>query len=388
MPYAIQTQGLTKRYKIFASPRERVKELLGLPARHREFTALEAIDLDVARGSTVGIVGDNGAGKSTLLQIVSGAVQPTAGRVSTEGVVLALLELGLGFHPDFTGRDNIFFYSDILGLARPFVQARLERIIAFSELGEFIDQPLKTYSTGMRARLAFSLVSNLDPDILIVDEALSVGDLHFQQKCIQRMTALKKQGATILFCSHSTYQISMFCTRVVWLKQGRIAMDGPPEEVLPAYEAYQLRKRIDPGPDVTAVIKETPVRITRFEMLSPAPVTFGDDLTFVADFECRTASRFHVGFTLKMEDGRGIYTSATHLQNRPPLDRSTRSLRITLPKAPLLGGFFQAHLRTLDEQGLLIFDDAVIDNIEVRKTRSDFGLVHLENEWSFFGPPS
>ncbi|PIE82808.1 MAG: hypothetical protein CSA09_05195 [Candidatus Contendobacter odensis] len=191
--YALQVSKLSKVYRLYDRPVDRLKELLFRRRYHSDFTALQDVSFELKRGRTLGIVGDNGAGKSTLLQLIAGTLTPTSGRVEHNGSVLGLLELGVGFHVEFSGRQNILLYGDVLGLPRQTVQARIDEIIAFSELAAFIDRPLKTYSTGMRMRLAFSLIASLDPDILIVDEALAVGDIYFQKKCIDRMTDIKKR---------------------------------------------------------------------------------------------------------------------------------------------------------------------------------------------------
>jgi lipopolysaccharide transport system ATP-binding protein len=233
---------LSKVYQLYDSPFHRLKAFFIRDGKNREFVALQNVCFSLKRGETLGIIGENGAGKSTLLQLIAGTLSPTSGEALARGRILALLELGVGFHPDFTGRENIFFYGDMLGLSREYIHSKFDEVVEFSELGDFIDRPLKTYSTGMQMRLAFSLVSSLDPDILIVDEALSVGDMHFQKKCVDRIIEFKKRGVTIIFCSHSTYQVGILCDRVIWLKDGKMEMEGMTERVVAAYEFYQLEK--------------------------------------------------------------------------------------------------------------------------------------------------
>ena len=241
----IVVQGLSKAYQVYASPRARLQQfllpplrrLLGLQPRdyYRDFHALRGIDLKVGRGETVGVIGRNGSGKSTLLQLICGTLTPSAGRVAVQGRVAALLELGSGFNPEFSGRENVFLNAALLGLSRREIEARYEAIAAFADIGEFIDQPVKTYSSGMVVRLAFSVAIHVGPDVLVVDEALSVGDTAFQQKCLQRIRRLQDEGVSILLVTHSTNTLIEYCDRGVYLRRGRLVMDGPCREVVKAY---------------------------------------------------------------------------------------------------------------------------------------------------------
>lgn len=234
---AIQVRGLSKKYRLFASPAERLKEALH-PFRkryHREFWALRDIDLTVAPGQTMGIIGRNGSGKSTLLQIICGVLQPTAGQVQVDGRVSALLELGAGFNPDFTGRENVYLNGAIMGYTREEMRDRMPLIEEFAGIGEFIDQPVKTYSSGMFVRLAFAAAINVDPDILVVDEALAVGDVKFQHKCYEQLHALRDKGVTVLFVTHDTRIVSKHCKHAVLLDGGRIVAAGYPQDVVHAY---------------------------------------------------------------------------------------------------------------------------------------------------------
>ncbi|MCR4770988.1 MAG: ABC transporter ATP-binding protein [Oscillospiraceae bacterium] len=204
--------------------------------RYEDFTALDHVSFRVERGETLGLIGRNGAGKSTMLKLISGILKPTEGRVTTRGSVVPMLELGSGFDNDLTGRENIFLNGAILGYSEEFLKEKYDDIVAFSELGQFIDVPIRNYSSGMLARLAFSVASMVQPEILIVDEILSVGDAAFQEKSRARMTELMGGGTTVLFVSHSLDQIREMCGRVVWLEQGRIKMIGPADEVCGAYD--------------------------------------------------------------------------------------------------------------------------------------------------------
>jgi lipopolysaccharide transport system ATP-binding protein len=225
---AISVKNLTKTYRIFGHPGDRIKQALtfGRVRFHREFTALQDVSFEIKKGETVGIIGRNGSGKSTLLQLICGILKPTSGTVQVNGRVSALLELGAGFNPEFTGRENVYFQGAIIGIPRDEMDARFDEIAAFADIGEFIDQPVRTYSSGMFVRLAFAVAVAVEPDILVVDEALSVGDAKFQAKCFRKFEILKNAGKTILFVSHSTEQITRFCDTAFLLEQGCLAVAG------------------------------------------------------------------------------------------------------------------------------------------------------------------
>jgi len=203
--------------------------------RQAKYTALKDITFDVQKGEVLGIIGKNGAGKSTTLGLVAGVLKPTSGRVFVKGRVSPMLELGAGFHRELTGRENIFLKGVLMGLTRAEVAQRLDEIIEFSELGDFIDQPIRTYSSGMLTRLGFSVVSSLDPEILLIDEILAVGDMDFQKKCVARMLEFKSSAVTMLFVSHAMKQVGQICDRVIWIENHEIKQMGPPEAVTTAY---------------------------------------------------------------------------------------------------------------------------------------------------------
>jgi len=235
---AIHVRGLSKCYLTYEKPHHRLLQMLARGRKYyREFWALRDVTFDVKRGEVLGIIGRNGAGKSTLLQAICGTVTPTAGDVEIKGRVAALLELGAGFNPEFSGRENVFLNAAILGMTREEIEARFDAIVAFSELEDFINEPVKTYSSGMFVRLAFSVAVHVDPDILIVDEALSVGDMSFRNKCMERIQQLVAKGVTILFVTHDAGTLQMLCTRVIWLDHGQIEENGEPVQVSQNYYA-------------------------------------------------------------------------------------------------------------------------------------------------------
>ena len=234
---AIRIEDLGKRYPIFSRPQDRLKQMLvrGRKRYYKEYKALDKISLEVRRGESVGIIGRNGCGKSTLLQIIAGTLQPSDGQVEVNGRVSALLELGTGFNHDFTGRENVYLNGAILGFSKDEMDALFDDITTFADIGRYLDQPVKTYSTGMVVRLAFAVSINVDPDILIIDEALAVGDESFQRKCLARIDRLREKGTTILFVSHSARQILQICDRAVLLDQGESLLIGEPKQVVAAY---------------------------------------------------------------------------------------------------------------------------------------------------------
>lgn len=234
----IEVQGLSKLFPIYDKPHHRLMQMVfgGGSRWYREFCALREIDFSIRRGETVGIVGRNGSGKSTLLQIICGTLAPSMGEVHVRGRVAALLELGAGFNPEFTGRENVYLNGTVLGLTRAEIEEKLESILAFAEIGEFIDRPVKTYSSGMYIRLAFAVAIHVEPDLLVVDEALSVGDEAFQRKCFARIERLRERGCTVLFVSHAAGTVIELCDRAILLDRGELLADGMPKAVISRYQ--------------------------------------------------------------------------------------------------------------------------------------------------------
>lgn len=260
----IQVEHLSKCYNIYNQPKDRLKQsiypklqklLRRVPtAYYREFWALRDVSFEVSKGDAVGIVGRNGSGKSTLLQLICGTLTPTSGIVNVRGRVVALLELGSGFNPEFTGYENIFMYASILGLTRQEIDDRYDDIVAFADIGEFINQPIKTYSSGMYARLAFACAINVDPDILIVDEILSVGDIRFQLKCHRKLEEMLARDMTLFLVSHSTSDVARLCSKAIWLNNGEIKRIGTAKAVVEEYHAWMLHNT---GTNVNQVLLET-----------------------------------------------------------------------------------------------------------------------------------
>ena len=236
--YKIIVDDVYKTFNVYLDKANTIKEkLLFLFSRNKKEKreVLKGINLKVKKGEVLALIGTNGSGKSTLLKLMTKIIYPNKGKITTEGKLTSLLELGAGFHPDFSGRENIYFNASIFGLTKKEIDKRLDDIIEFSELGPYIDNPVRTYSSGMYMRLAFSVAINVDADILLIDEILSVGDEHFQNKCYEKMRDLKSQGKTMVFVTHSMQTVKQLCDRAVWLCDGTIKMDGPTEEVVDEY---------------------------------------------------------------------------------------------------------------------------------------------------------
>lgn len=256
---AIHVQDVTKIYKLYDKPTDRMKDFLNLPSkkqRYKEHYALRNLSFDVKKGECVGFIGTNGAGKSTILKIITGVSNPTSGDVVIDGRISALLELGAGFNMEYTGLENVYLNGMMIGFTREEINAKLEDILAFADIGDFINQPVRTYSSGMFVRLAFAIAINIDPEILIVDEALSVGDVYFQSKCYKKFEDFKKQGKTIVFVSHDLSSISKYCDRAILLNKGQMIDSGAPNEMIDAYKQILVGQYDFEKSQVTNQMKE------------------------------------------------------------------------------------------------------------------------------------
>lgn len=272
---AIKVDGLSKCYQIYDKPRDRLLQMMfrGRRQYYRDFWALRDLSFEINKGETVGIIGRNGSGKSTLLQMICGILNPTSGNVYTKGRVAALLELGSGFNLEFSGRENVYMNASVLGLSEEQIDARFDDIVAFADIGDFIEQPVKTYSSGMYVRLAFAVIAHVDADILIIDEALAVGDAFFVQKCMRFLRNFMKEG-TVFFVSHDTGSVLNLCTTAFWLRNGRIERSGAPKEVTEAYLAatYEAQQGISEvasdGTDEIVFDKYSPSRDMRLDFIN------------------------------------------------------------------------------------------------------------------------
>jgi ABC-type polysaccharide/polyol phosphate transport system ATPase subunit len=275
---AIVCENLSKAYPVYNSPRDRLKELLWFGRRgyHRDFWALREVSFRIPRGATFSILGENGAGKSTLLQLIAGILQPTSGTLEVRGRVSALLELGSGFNPEFSGRDNVFLNAAILGLSREEIERCYPEILDFAEIGDFIHQPVRTYSTGMVVRLAFAVAINVRPEILLVDEALAVGDIYFRQRCMRKIHQMQREGVTIVYVTHNIADVKSISTQALWLAEGRLAEIGDPDRVVSRYQAFMVNKDIEylkhhQAPTLAAVAPPLPQSDETLEVIETIP---------------------------------------------------------------------------------------------------------------------
>jgi lipopolysaccharide transport system ATP-binding protein len=401
----VEVEHLSKTYRVYANPWHRLRELVVRRPYHREFHALDDVSFSLPRGEGLALVGENGAGKSTLLKILAGITAPTSGDVRVEGKVASILELGSGFHPEFTGRQNIVLNAAMLGLSPEEVREKTPDIVAFSELGDFIDQPVKVYSTGMAMRLGFAIATQVDPDVLIIDEALSVGDGYFQKKCMDRLFAYVGGGGTLLFCSHAMYYVSAFCQRALWLRQGRTAALGPVPDVVREYENFLLAKSAaapDPAAAAEAAPAAGPARLTSVRLVDPpaggraradravreiaSPPLYTCAAPLAIEVQWQTEDprlAFHVGIGVNRIDGVEVCSFATHLDGLAPLSgERSYTARLSVPSLPLVKGEFMLYVFLLDEGGLHIYDQQVVRRAFAVETPAyRFGLVKVEHHW-------
>ena len=279
--FAIQVKHLDKMYKLYNKPSDRLRETLGFKVPVREHYALRDVNFQVERGETVGIIGTNGSGKSTILKIITGVLNPTAGEVKVDGRISALLELGAGFNMEYTGIENVYLNGTMMGFSKEEVDARLQDILDFADIGDFVYQPVKSYSSGMFVRLAFAVAINIDPEILIVDEALSVGDVFFQAKCYRKFEEFKKMGKTILFVSHDLSSISRYCDRVILLNKGVKLEEGSPKQMVDMYK--QLLVGQDPAKAEEKKEEQKESWSQQFQV-NPNMLEYGTKLAEIVDF--------------------------------------------------------------------------------------------------------
>lgn len=321
----IRVQNLTKRFRLYARPVDRLIEALTRRPRHRDFCALKDLSFQIEAGETLGIIGVNGSGKSTLLKILTGVILPDAGEITVEGRITGLLELGTGFNPEFSGYDNIFMNATYLGMSHTEVQERLDRIISFSELEDFIHEPLKTYSSGMTMRLAFSIAIHAEPRCFVVDEALSVGDAHFQQKCMNRIREFKASGGTILFVSHDLATIKMLSDRVMLLDKGDLVEISDPDTVVNRYN-YLLACYGEDGKRLAAAPEGAYGTFdARISKVSIRGIDSGADLLSSGEECCIdveldaniSLEDLTIGIMIRDRFGQDIYGTNTHYLNIP-----------------------------------------------------------------------
>ena len=399
----LRVSQLGKEYRVYDSARDRLKALVTGRRYHRSHWALKDVSFELHRGQCMGVIGDNGAGKSSLLKLMAGTLQPTQGKVERIGRVTAILELGAGFHPDFSGRDNLYFGGSLIGISNA-EMARLEAsIIEFSELGDAIDRAVKTYSSGMTVRLAFALVTAVEPQVLIIDEALAVGDQHFQKKCVERIDAFRQNGCTILFCSHSLYHVRQLCDVALWLAGGQVQAYGATESVIGSYEAHvRMQDASHPAPAEAPALALPPESSSALPAAGPnraelvsieiANLAAGDpplltvpDLAITVLARAPAGERPSIGLMLEQAHGVGVTSVGTHADGaaateiEPGLWRAT----VTFPELTLHTGDYVVSAYLFDSQGLVVYDEwKQHQTFKWIYPRSTPGLVRLPHQWS------
>lgn len=391
-PWAVTVSDLSKSYRVYAQPRDRLLEALSGRRRHEEVHALRGVSMNVRRGAVTGLIGENGSGKSTFLKILAGTTTATSGEVRIAGRVAAVLELGAAFHQEVTGRRNALLQAALSGLTKEEIEAVLPEIEAFADLGDFFDRAVKTYSSGMSMRLAFAVATAVLPDVVILDEALAVGDARFQKKCIDRIWDLKASGRTILLCTHALYYVSTFCDEAIWLDGGRVAASGPAHEVVLAYERFLAAKSARKPAEAAApapVGAASHARIVRVRTVdaSGAPCTtfrprepWAVELEIAVD-EAERPVQVHVG--VNTPDNVTCFSLDSRLDGFGPISgRTLHRVRVGVDELPLSKGEFVVFAFVGDETALVVFDGASDARFEVESQVWRSGLVNVDARWS------
>ncbi len=386
----VRLEGITKDYPRDLAGGARLRTLAALLLRSKDiahFRALDSIDLEVRRGESLGVIGENGAGKSTLLKIIAGVVRPTSGELRVAARVGALLELGSGFHPDYSGRENIYLSAALMGLSRAETHDKLASIVEFADIGAHIEEPIKHYSSGMVVRLGFAVATALQPEVLITDEVLAVGDESFQKKCIRWMERFLGDGGTLLLCSHSTFHVQTLCSRALWIHQGRAHRYGASFDVTREYLTYHEEKTARQHP-VMRVPHGAFARLLRLGLErgdGELSSTYRRGETLVVQGEAyEPDDRSPVLlFGILRADGTPVYGS--HSNESGYLPRRVAEHRyafgVRFPALALLPGKYTMRAHVLDPEGLRLFDTLEKDFVVAGETR-DYGFVGLEHEWT------
>ena len=387
----VRIEGIGKDYPIIRTGSGRLQtvfELLTGRAVHEYFRAVEGVSLTIPRGESWGIIGENGAGKSTLLKIIAGVVKASRGTLVVRGRVSALLELGTGFHPEYTGRDNIFLASALMGWSRAETHERIDDILAFADIGTHLDQPVKTYSSGMVVRLGFAVATALSPDLLVTDEVLAVGDESFQKKCLRWMESFRARGGTLLLCSHSMYHIQSLCQKAIWIHAGRVRLQGEAFTVTQAYLAYHEAKSyrelapVAPPPSGAPYPLLATIWIEDSAGCRRDGFDMGEDISLCGIFNNPDDQPTVIMVGVTRMDGTPVFgtfsNDAGFTANRLAAQRF--GFRVTFTANNLLPGMYRARAHTLDVHGLRLFDTRE-QVMTIRGQTRDHGLVRLDHRW-------
>lgn len=385
----LRVEGVGKSYPLRQSSRQQFQHLwarlMGKEPAHT-FKALEDISFEIRPGESVGLIGENGAGKSTLLKAIAGVIEPSRGHIQRHGTVGALLELGAGFHPEYTGRDNVYLASALMGLSRSQTDENLEEILAFADIGSHIDQPVKHYSSGMVVRLGFAVTTSLNPSLLITDEVLAVGDESFQRKCIQWMERYLRNGGTLLLCSHSMYHIQKLCRKALWLDKGHVRMQGTAAEVTREYLAWHEARQHKP--ELTEADSRHNQAIYRVETMELSPqgdptrVPMGSTLTVKGTLRSPDGRMPQVAVGIVRADGTPVYGVMSDMDHYrlQALDAHRYAYEIRFERLALLPGRYHARSHAMDPEGLRLFDHVEMA-FDVLGEARELGFVRLEHQW-------
>ena len=402
---AIEVRNLTKTYKVYLDKGSQLKEKLLFSKRRRyeERQVLRGINFDVKKGEAIGLIGHNGCGKSTTLKLLSKIIYPDSGTIEMRGRVSSLIELGAGFHPDMSGRENIYTNASIFGLSKKEIDGRLDDIIAFSELEEYIDNPVRTYSSGMYMRLAFSVAINVDADILLIDEILAVGDVAFQAKCFNRLREAKAFGTTIVIVSHTMSQIEQFCDRCIWLQSGEIYKEEIPRGVVPKYLEFMSQKLNNGTNDKTEKEKDEEAeknegekrrqhigdvevnQVKSYDTVGRERQWFRNDESIIIDIEYTTEKKIDdavVGIAIYRDDQTYIYGTNTQIDSLPALEMANNGhVRFIIDKLLLNAGKYSFDIAFHRPDG---FDYVFIKDaceIEIKSSKSEVGIISIQHQW-------
>lgn len=404
---AIHAHNLSKRYVLGASSYQRLWHLLlGSTSKMDYFSALANVDLQIEKGESVGIIGQNGAGKSTLLQLLCGTLTPSTGHLEVNGQVAALLELGAGFNQDFSGRENILFSAAMYGMQAQHIETHLQEIIDFADIGEFVDQPVRTYSSGMYVRLAFAIATSMKPDILVIDEALSVGDGAFARKSFDRIMQLKQSGVTLLFCSHALFQVEALCSRCIWLHQGQVMAQGASAEVIAKYNDWlsqqsvaQIQTKALANENIDAATElpatDAASSVVRFAGLkarcddisgSALNAQSGEsllsvDFEFIADLALPSPN---LALVVYGADGRIVCSTGTWIDG-VVLSRDTNGrgrVSLSFPKLPLLKGQYSLTAFLMCERAVHVYEAVEhFATVQVSQPHLEQGIFSIPHQW-------
>lgn len=390
---AIEVQHISKSFKISYDKSKTLKDkiIFAKKDKYEIHHVLDDVSFTIKKGEAVGLIGHNGCGKSTTLKLLTRIIYPDSGEINIDGRVSSLLELGAGFHPDMTGRENIYTNASIFGLTKKEIDERLDEIIEFSELEEFIDNPVRTYSSGMYMRLAFSVAINVNADILLIDEILAVGDSNFQLKCANKMQELKKEGITIVIVSHSMGQIEELCDRCIWLDKGKIVSDGTPQYVHKLYMEFMGQARAERSEKERQLMEEAKnldLSITKVECKNNAgeprvAFSIDDDINITLYYKIKSSRKVAVQFTVFRSDYMMCYERRTDAEKETVLLEGEGKIQLKLKNVQLLLGHYMIDFSFYTEEGHLINSFERICQFDVYADVEERGMFRMKHQWEF-----